>query len=289
VLEVLWRESLCIGVKHIDEQHKMLFAKTEELIKEIRKIGTVDKEKCISAILFLKDYSISHFQDEEKYWEAIQRAHLDAHKKLHENFLQTVLAHEQKMLKSDFAMKEVSEFVGMLAAWLLYHVAEEDQISNYDGEAGSAELLSYPEMVAAGISSILEKMTDANPDLIKRTDAYDESFSDALCIKVNFTDGAVGHLTVIYPLPFAKNLVLSILNLFPEKIGDLEMSVLYELTNIISGTVCTGIVNAKKTSFDIKPPVLSEIKRMPSDELIVLDTERGVIAALIAISFLGKL
>ena len=126
----MWNESFRIGVENIDRQHKELFKKTEELLIEVRNesVEYADrKEKCISTILFLKDYAVKHFADEEAYQISINYKDFDAHKKLHEKFVETVLQHEKKLTESDFAKTDVSEFAEMLVAWLLYHVVDADK------------------------------------------------------------------------------------------------------------------------------------------------------------------
>jgi len=59
---MFWKESLRIGVDIIDEQHKELFAKTRELLKEINGHSADKKQKCISTILFLKDYAVKQLK-----------------------------------------------------------------------------------------------------------------------------------------------------------------------------------------------------------------------------------
>ncbi|MCL2634199.1 MAG: hemerythrin family protein [Oscillospiraceae bacterium] len=123
----MWKDSFCIGVEVIDRQHKELFDKTEELLSEVRNNGMKYKDKCISTILFLKDYAVKHFADEEAYQISINYKDYDAHKKLHDKFVQTVLKHEKKMEASNFAESDVREFVDALVAWLLYHVVDADK------------------------------------------------------------------------------------------------------------------------------------------------------------------
>jgi hemerythrin len=135
----MWKESLCIGVEGIDEQHKALFDKTEELLKNVNSGVDNHKQECIAAILFLKDYAVKHFQDEEAYQKSIDYPEYEEHKELHESFIQTVLSHEKKMAESDFAEKHVKEFTGTLVAWLVYHVSNTDQkIGQYLRENGSS-------------------------------------------------------------------------------------------------------------------------------------------------------
>ncbi|MCL2631117.1 MAG: hemerythrin family protein [Firmicutes bacterium] len=123
----MWQDAFSIGVEHIDNQHKELFAKTGELLDELRANGMNNKDRCITTILFLKDYAIQHFADEEAYQISINYSGFAEHKKLHTQFLQDVLAFEQKMIDSDFAETVVKKFADWLVAWLLYHVVDADK------------------------------------------------------------------------------------------------------------------------------------------------------------------
>ena len=127
VIKMFWQESFRIGVDHIDEQHITLFAKTQELMDEVCRIGPDKKQKCISMILFLKDYAVKHFTDEEAYMESVGCPELAEHRQLHCQFVKTVLQHEKKMTESDFDDADINDFTGVLISWLLYHIADSDQ------------------------------------------------------------------------------------------------------------------------------------------------------------------
>jgi len=123
----MWKESYSIGVDFIDQQHKELFKKVEELLIEIRSNGLRHKERCIETIVFLKEYALNHFADEEAYQLSTGYKEHDSHKKQHEKFVEILLRHEKKMAASDFAEKDVIEFLEMLFKWLSFHVADADK------------------------------------------------------------------------------------------------------------------------------------------------------------------
>jgi len=277
---VMWKESLCVGVETIDQQHKTLFNKIGELICEVRAAGTLDKQKCISTILFLKEYAISHFADEEAYQQSIGYNGFEAHKKLHERFVQTLLKHEKIMVESDFAANHVRQFVGMLAAWLLYHVSEADQRITH----GSKQVM-YEEIVFCCVSGVLEKMVGLQAECMKKAEKHNESFAESVAVKVDFTGNASGHITVVYPVSFIKTMMYEMMHFMPDAIDELELSALREVTNIISGSVCGKISNEKGIPCDIKPPAIVSRSTLPSDEKIEIDTGSGIVETVMAITF----
>ncbi|MDR2591104.1 MAG: hemerythrin domain-containing protein, partial [Oscillospiraceae bacterium] len=103
----MWRESLCVGVDIIDNQHKQLFKKIEELLLEVNNKSVRNKVECIATIIFLKDYVVKHFADEEACMKSINYEDFEYHKALHEKFITTVAQHEKKMLASDFSDNDV--------------------------------------------------------------------------------------------------------------------------------------------------------------------------------------
>jgi len=64
---IVWRDDLCLGDEKIDKQHESLFLKAMELYRAATSTGEDRKQKCVEIILFLKDYAIQHFADEEAY------------------------------------------------------------------------------------------------------------------------------------------------------------------------------------------------------------------------------
>ena len=69
-MAALWKEEYKVGIDKIDEQHRQLFDKIEQLL-EIAKSGDKrsNQQKCMEIIDFLVDYTVFHFNTEE----ALQR------------------------------------------------------------------------------------------------------------------------------------------------------------------------------------------------------------------------
>ena len=281
---MLWKDKLCIGVEAIDEQHKELFEKTEELLREVHDSVENRKQECIAAILFLKGYAVKHFTMEEAYQKSIGYTEFDAHKKLHEKFVETVLQHEKKMVESDFAEKDVKEFTGMLIAWLLYHVSDSDQKIGEFARKETREQLeemefSHGAIIQSSVFDVLHKMAGLDSGPMKKVDACNETFDDAVVIEIALAGDISGFITLSYPAAFIKKLVYEMMSFEPETIGELELSALFEVSNIISGTVCEQIAKKKGIFCDMQPPLMSSRMDNVSDERVALDTGIGIIEA----------
>ena len=283
---MVWEEKLSIGVDAIDEQHRELFAKVGVLLNEVNGSVEESKEKCIATILFLKDYAVNHFETEESYQKMIGYPAFEEHKKLHAKFVQNVLEHEKKMTASNFAEKDVKAFTGMLVAWLIFHVANADReigtfIRKMKQEKRKA-VSSYHEIVQASVFDVLSKMTGLEVKDMKEVETSNESMDGSVAVDVGITHDISGFVTIIYPLVFIKNLTNKIMGFMPEMIDELEISALFEVSNIMSGAICGLIGSEKGIVCDVMPPQLSKSpENIPAEEKIYLDTGIGVIEAAI--------
>ena len=287
---MLWKEKLCIGVDTVDAQHKELFAKVDELLKAVNDSVANHKQECISAILFLKDYAVRHFAEEEAYQQSISYPDFEAHKKLHSKFIESVLQHEKKMSESDFAEKEVKEFTGMLIAWLLYHVADSDQkvgdFARSLKQIQSEETVhSHSEIVCMSVFDVFNKMIGLDFSTMKNTDNHDETFNDSIAVEVTLIGDITGFVTIVYPIEFVKKLVYEMMVFMPNEIGELELSALFEVSNIISGTICRQITKEKGVFCDIETPLMVKRSDIHPDERIGIYTELGVIEVDILIEY----
>jgi hemerythrin-like metal-binding protein len=280
----MWRESLCIGVNSIDDQHRELFKRTEELLREVQANGVTNKQECVSMILFLKDYAVNHFADEEAYQKLINYKGFAEHKKLHEKFLASVLNHEKKLKESNFAEADVKEFVGTLVAWLLYHVADADQ-KIAKKSAQSTAISEHDDIISDSICKVLNVLAGIDEDSMLRLLKYSGSFDEPFYIEIMFTGDIGGYITFVYPLSFVKEFVSSMMSYIPEVIDELEISALFEASNIISGTICKHIAATKGIVCDITPPMMTTKPGIQPDEMVIIDTGIGIIEADVSIEY----
>ena len=275
---MIWNEKYKIGVESIDRQHKELFTRTGDLLKQLRESGVNHKEECKSAILFLKQYAVQHFADEEAYQKSINYKDYPAHQKQHEAFVKNVLRHEKKMIESDFSEKYVKEFTGMLIAWLIYQVAHSDQ--KITGEIDQIESSdNQNDIVYSSVCNVLNRMTgfDKTSAKNKRVDSHNESFKDSIVLEVEFTGDITGYATFVYPVLYAKKLIYFMMRYIPEAINELELSSLFEITTLICQNICDLYKKNKGLSVGIKAPFMTKRTAVQPDERIAVDMGMGIL------------
>jgi len=94
-MAIEWTPDLSVGVKHIDDQHKIWFKKADELFKAGQEKRA--KEYINQLLDFLDEYTKQHFRDEEAYMEKINYPEIDAQRKAHASFVKDLAK-----LKSDY-------------------------------------------------------------------------------------------------------------------------------------------------------------------------------------------
>ncbi len=115
-----WDNSLSVGVELIDEQHKMLIQKLNDLSKAIEKSqGEVETVKTLG---FMVDYTDFHFSAEEELMAERNYPGLEHQKKQHAEFKSNL-----KQLVEDFeeegATKALATSIDTyLINWLIKHI-----------------------------------------------------------------------------------------------------------------------------------------------------------------------
>ena len=118
-----WRESMSVGVKVIDDQHKQLIDTISQLNEAII-AKKVDKElNGIFARLY--DYILFHFATEEKYFDEFNYEESKEHKAAHLFFANRVIEMQDKVDHDSHALS--LELIAFLEFWLVGHVMVMDQ------------------------------------------------------------------------------------------------------------------------------------------------------------------
>ena len=78
----------------------------------------------------MQDYVIIHFNDEERFQAEIGYPELERHKEIHARFRAGVQGYAKRAADEGFTEELIQEFGGRLMAWLIMHVAAEDQRSD---------------------------------------------------------------------------------------------------------------------------------------------------------------
>ncbi|SHJ39073.1 bacteriohemerythrin [Lutispora thermophila] len=127
---MLWKDKYELGVPVIDAQHKELFKRVESFLQILRSGDSWDEKvpKINETLEFMKKYVVEHFRDEEEYQRNINYPRYEAHKQIHDsmvNYVQDVSKQYEQSNNNEYLMQQ---FGGKLLAWLINHVAAEDQL-----------------------------------------------------------------------------------------------------------------------------------------------------------------
>ena len=120
-----WESIQLLDIPWQDEQHKTLFLKLADLHSAFLAGG--DSAFALETLLFLNDYSVSHFGQEEREMERIGFFDIKAHRAEHDKFrcyLKDVDAALKKGRNSDITAALIFE----LNEWLLNHVNLTDRV-----------------------------------------------------------------------------------------------------------------------------------------------------------------
>jgi len=120
-----WNDSYLVGVDLIDEQHKELFNRINDLISANKE--NEGKDKIIETIEFLEDYTVKHFQDEEELQQKHEYPHYDTHKDLHDGFVQDIKDFREEFAAGDVNIASLMQFNKRITQWLVDHVKGIDQ------------------------------------------------------------------------------------------------------------------------------------------------------------------
>ncbi|WP_320006516.1 bacteriohemerythrin [Maridesulfovibrio sp.] len=119
---VEWNDGLNLGIKKIDEQHKELVGIINGVLEAFESGET---DTAIDKLLKqLKEYTVHHFNAEEKYMEEIEYPWLSEHKRMHASLKQSV----KSLQAARFHMEKVSvkDVKVLLSSWLIEHILRVD-------------------------------------------------------------------------------------------------------------------------------------------------------------------
>lgn len=124
-MAIEWTPNLAVGVKNIDQQHKTLFEKADQLFEAGKKGKT--KEFISELLVFLDDYTKEHFHKEEVYMQSIGYPEYENQKKLHASFISQLSQLKRDYEESGCNITVILNANQMIIDWLMKHISIEDK------------------------------------------------------------------------------------------------------------------------------------------------------------------
>lgn len=124
---LIWSHSYSIGNGQVDEQHRKLMA----LINTLHNIQTGESDGDVGSVVQeLIDYTVYHFESEEKLQQESGYPGFPEHKKIHEKLVAEVSEKAALLATGEQTIRE--ELMLFLTNWLKDHILGEDRkFGNY--------------------------------------------------------------------------------------------------------------------------------------------------------------
>jgi hemerythrin len=134
---IIWTDEISVN-DEIDAQHKKLF----DIVNELHASVTAGAERSTLANIFneLIDYTINHFQTEERYFVDLSYPDAQVHKKEHDDLTEEVVKLQSQFVEGDLVIS--FELLDFLYDWLMKHTSESDIkfrrfLEGRDGRSGT--------------------------------------------------------------------------------------------------------------------------------------------------------
>jgi len=130
---IKWDDSLSVGVKEIDLQHQKLFSMINELNDAMRQGKS--REVMGKILAGLKNYTVTHFGVEERYFDRFGYPEADSHKREHTQFVEKLSEFEKGFQEGRLSVS--LELMNFLNKWLRGHIKVVDKkYTNFFHEHG---------------------------------------------------------------------------------------------------------------------------------------------------------
>ena len=123
---VQWTPDLSVGVELIDNQHKELFRRVNDLL-EASSQGR-GKEEIGRLIQFLADYVVTHFAAEERTMARYGYSGLSAHRAEHNKFVRDFTDLAQSYQVGGVSSSLVITLQSKVVGWLINHIGKSDKV-----------------------------------------------------------------------------------------------------------------------------------------------------------------
>ncbi len=119
---ISWKPVYETGIVALDNEHRRLIEAVNQLFEAIR--DKRSDEVLDEVLAMLEDYTIHHFQHEEKLMEEYNFLGLPKHKKLHQELIASL---EKIKAEPVDKVKMATNLLTFLRSWVLNHIVEVDK------------------------------------------------------------------------------------------------------------------------------------------------------------------
>jgi hemerythrin len=120
-----WNDSLETGIPEIDNQHKEMFVRINQLLDACHQ-GR-GQETLGDVLNFLEDYARRHFMDEEALMAAKGYPELASHREMHREFMANVAEVKRRFQEEGPGVHIVVITNRVIAGWLNTHIRRVDK------------------------------------------------------------------------------------------------------------------------------------------------------------------
>ncbi|NLV92725.1 MAG: hemerythrin family protein [Firmicutes bacterium] len=123
-MAIAWTPDLAVGVELIDEQHKELFKRINDLFEACNQ--GKGKEAVAETIDFLEDYVVVHFTDEQALMRRHRYPQYESHKALHDGFVESLKQLKEHLDTEGPGLTLVLKTNRIVVQWLTGHIRRVD-------------------------------------------------------------------------------------------------------------------------------------------------------------------
>ena len=124
-----WRQVPRVGIPIIDHEHEKLVAIINHLHRSVLGEG-MSKPVVLQILLELFDYTVYHFQTEDRIMKRLDFPGLDEHSRIHENLQDQVLDFASTFFEYEADIRK--DLLDLFKDWLVVHIVRSDcQITEF--------------------------------------------------------------------------------------------------------------------------------------------------------------
>jgi hemerythrin len=124
-MSIEWNVSYAVGFDLIDDQHRELFRKVNELVEAMHHAN--GRERVGDVIRFLGDYVVHHFGTEESLMAQHHFPGYAVHHREHTDFIATLQALREDLLRQGPTAALAIDVNNKVCNWLVTHVLATDK------------------------------------------------------------------------------------------------------------------------------------------------------------------